>query len=87
MPCGRTVQAAPGGGGQVTYTVGKEEEVTVPAGTFKAIPVTSQVDVGGRLLKNTSWYAPGVGVVKVVMANDGNERVQELKEFTPGKAK
>jgi hypothetical protein len=38
-------------------------------------------------MKSTSWYAPGVGVVKVVSETNGTERVQELKEFTPGKAK
>lgn len=70
-----------------TYTVGKEEEVEVPAGKFKAVPVTFQSDGGGLVINVTRWYAAGVGVVRVVSKTNGTERVQELKEFTPGKAK
>lgn len=71
----------------VTYTVGKEKEVEVPAGKFLAIPVTMETTLGGRAVKSTSWYAAGVGVVKLVSDSNGTERVQELKEFTVGKAK
>lgn len=82
-------QKGPGNGNntRITYTVGKEEEVEVPAGRFKAIPVIMEVSLLGRALKNTTWHAPGVGVVKIVSENNGTERVQELKEFTLGKAK
>ena len=70
-----------------TYTAGKEEEVEVPAGKYKAIPVVSERTVGNNIIKTTTWYAAGVGVVKVVTENNGTQRVQELKEFTHGKAK
>lgn len=65
---------------------GEEEEVTVPAGKYKAIPVTWTVTTAfGELLPNpkvyTSWYAQRVGLVK--MKYDTGERV--LKSFTPGK--
>ena len=73
--------------GTATLTVGKEEEVEVPAGKFKAIPVTTESDLGGAAVKGTVWYAAGVGVVKTATAFGGTDRVQELKEFTPGKAK
>jgi hypothetical protein len=66
-----------------THTVGKEEEVEVPAGKFKAIPVTQQ-EQGRRRGKVTQWYAPGVGVVKSE-SDSGATRV--LKEFTPAKVK
>jgi hypothetical protein len=71
-----------------TYTVGQEEEVTVPAGKFKAIPVTDRTERLGLVVRNTSWYAPGVGVVKLVAEVDGRDVwVTELKEFTVGKGK
>jgi hypothetical protein len=73
--------------GKATYTVGKEESVEVPAGKFKAIPVTAESTIGGRVAKVTTWYAAGMGVVKTVTEVNGTERVQELKEFTVGKAK
>jgi hypothetical protein len=68
-------------GDKVTYayTVGKQEEVEVPAGKYKAIAVEVVIEqLGGETKKVTSWYAAGIGLIKV-------ER-NELKEFTPGKA-
>lgn len=76
-----------GGPAKITYTVGKEEEVEVPAGKFKAIPITEESGNGRNAQSGITWYAPGVGVVKVVSKTNGTERVSELKEFTPGKAK
>jgi hypothetical protein len=73
---------------KLTYTVGKEEEVTVPAGKYKAIAVTCETMVNRQAESRiTSWYAAGVGVVKTVFEIHGKEWVHELKEFTPGKAK
>lgn len=67
------------------YTLGKREEVTVAAGKFNAVRVESETTVNGSVSKLTSWYAPGVGLVKTE-SGVGNQRVaQELKEFTPGK--
>ncbi len=67
------------------FTMGAEEEITVPAGTFRAIPVTEEVySKGKRRCKITNWYAPGVGKVKVE-DEDPSSFTQILKEFTPGK--
>ncbi|MEO2089662.1 MAG: hypothetical protein ABGY75_09225 [Gemmataceae bacterium] len=63
------------------HTVGKPEEVTVPAGKFQAVPVVIRHDIGGTKYTSTFWYADGVGMVKMAMSN----HVTELKEFTPGK--
>lgn len=71
----------------VSFTVGTEEEVTVPAGKYKAITVTREAKSTGSSLKETSWYAPGIGLVKQVTEVDGHSWLRELKEFTPGKAK
>jgi len=67
------------------HTVGKEEEVEVPAGKFKAIVVTAEYELDGIAYKSTAWYAVGIGVVKSVSVSNRTERMQELKEFTPGK--
>jgi hypothetical protein len=78
-------------GDRDTYKVGKEEEVEVPAGKFKAIPVESERAVkgpGGRAvtMKTTTWYAPDVGEVKRVGKNLFNQEVTTvLKSITPGK--
>jgi hypothetical protein len=71
---------------KVTLTTGKEEEVEVPAGKFKAVPVTSESDLGGgRPVKSIAWYAPEVGLVKSVTSVNGIDTTYVLKSFTPGK--
>ena len=67
------------GRGKTEFTVGKEVEVKVPAGTYAAIPVACVDEHGTRM---TTWYAQGVGPVKMEL--DG-QVVMELKAFTPGK--
>ena len=69
-----------------------EETVTVPAGTFKAVKVEStsvmnmSMDLGGKsrnmpsnTIKSTSWYGPGVGLVKSVISNITTELVSWKK--------
>jgi RNA polymerase sigma factor (sigma-70 family) len=67
-----------------TYTVGKVEEVKVPAGTFKAIRVEERADPILRI-PVTRWYAPGVGLVKAITSTGMLEQTQVLKSYTPGK--
>ncbi|MBX9623738.1 MAG: hypothetical protein K2X82_07975 [Gemmataceae bacterium] len=67
-------------------TVGETEEVSVPAGTFRATRVVFEATAAnGRDLGTpevyTYWYAPGVGLVRLDFA--GGQRV--LKSFTPGR--
>jgi hypothetical protein len=62
-----------------------EEEVVVPAGKYKALRVEMTYMSGGEEVKTTSWYAPGIGMVKAVLQFGTSESVQELKSFTPGK--
>jgi hypothetical protein len=69
--------------GTEEVSVGKAEEITTPAGTFTATPVTRKS--GGATLE-TYWYADGVGLVRVT--RDGMKHPYlELKAFTPGKGK
>ncbi|QDV46841.1 hypothetical protein Enr13x_67500 [Stieleria neptunia] len=76
-----------------SFTIGKEELVSVPAGQYLAIPVVAEYTFQrqGRTLttsKSKLWYAAGVGVVKSVYYRDGtDDLVSELKEFVLGKAK
>jgi hypothetical protein len=76
-------QGVIGSGGEMV--AGEEEEVTVPAGTYKAIPVVYTVtEVDGKPIPKptvyTYWYTAGVGLVK--LKYEGVEKV--LKAFTPG---
>jgi hypothetical protein len=77
----------PGGGTAVrtTYTARGEEDVEVPAGKFRAIRIDSQLEIKSRVLTSSHWYAPGVGLVKMVSTSGGVDRTQALKSFTPGK--
>jgi hypothetical protein len=68
-------------------SIGAEEMVTVPAGTFRAVPVTWEVRTwDGEPLEHpetyTYWYAAGVGVVQF----RGGSILRQLKAFTPGPA-
>jgi hypothetical protein len=65
-----------------TATVGEAEEVTVPAGTYTAVPVTVTFGKPAQRRAYTNWIVPGVGMVKQVA---GGRVTQELKSYTPGK--
>ncbi|HVK17088.1 MAG TPA: hypothetical protein VM533_09065 [Fimbriiglobus sp.] len=66
-----------------TYTVGAVEEVEVPAGKFKAIPVTRHWSMLNTPVQTTDWYAPGVGLVKRVLRGGDREVTQlVLKSVT-----
>jgi hypothetical protein len=67
------------------YTTGKQEDVEVPAGKFKAVRVELEETLGGATRKSTFWYAPGVGMVKTVTRHEQGDLVQQLKSFTPAR--
>lgn len=70
---------------RATLRVG-EEDVTVPAGRFKAITVsTEDGTVNDTPLRFTTWYAEGVGMVKQVIHLNGSEVRLELTKYTPGR--
>ena len=76
-------------GAKATFTVGKEEEIEVPAGKFKAIRIDAELkyDIGNgpTTIKTSRWYAPKVGLIKMVTNPGATESVMVLKSFTPGK--
>lgn len=62
------------------------EEVTVPAGTFKAIRVDVTRLLAGKQFIVSQWYAPDIGPVKTSFQyGDALPNVISLKKFTPGK--
>jgi hypothetical protein len=69
----------------VEVEVGKEEEITVPAGKYKA--VSSKVDgtMGGIQIVSTYWFAEGVGIVKQVIDIQGQKVLMELEKHEKGK--
>jgi hypothetical protein len=70
---------------RVSRTVRGVEKVEVPAGTFEAVVVDSEVTYGdGSTARATSWYAPGVGRVKQSYGGPV-ARTEVMKSFTPGK--
>lgn len=70
---------------QGTYKVGKEEDITVPAGTYKAFPVvTDDLDVAGIKVAETRYYAKDVGMIKQEIKIGGQTTIAELVKFEPG---
>ncbi|MDY3551082.1 hypothetical protein R5W24_000156 [Gemmata sp. JC717] len=75
-------------GPSTVYTAGKEEKVDVPAGKFMAIPIEGKITAqngNGRIAIRTSWYAPNVGIVKMVYKVGDGVETRTLKSFKPGK--
>jgi hypothetical protein len=71
--------------GGSTTTIGKEEEIEVPAGKYKAVVVVNEMERDGSKVKTTAWFAVGVGMVKSVTTVNDIETTHVLKSFTPGK--
>jgi hypothetical protein len=61
------------------------EEVTVPAGTYKAFRVEIETSAAGLRSTTTFWFAPDVGVVKQATENAGKMLTAELEKFEEGK--
>ena len=61
------------------------EEIEVPAGKFTALRVDSEFTDGGKTLRITNWFAPGIGPIKTTMKGPDVDVVVVLKSFAPGK--
>jgi hypothetical protein len=59
------------------------EEVTVPAGKYKAVRVDVEIAVGGINANLTYWFAPDVGIVK--QTNNGTKVSFELEKYEAAK--
>ncbi len=79
---GEGVTAGPPLGQKVMYlgTFEGEEEVTVPAGTFKCWRIKFKADSGSTFhLRETRWLCPGVGIVKISHDSGFNSCVIRLE--------
>jgi hypothetical protein len=63
-------------------TVVGPESVTTPAGRFRAMKVTSKVTEGDAAVTRTTWYAPGVGLVKTLTETPALKYGSELKDYS-----
>lgn len=63
-------------------TVGDFEKVTVPAGTYTALPHTQKYGLLTNPQVWTAWYAPSIGRVKFI---NYERQVHVLLKYTPGK--
>jgi hypothetical protein len=73
-------------------TVVGEEEVTVAAGTFKALKVRNvttaragRATSEGRSLESFIWFAPGVGIVKVATGENTDLELLKVERPVPEK--
>jgi hypothetical protein len=58
------------------------ENVTVPAGKFRAIKVVSEVSGGSSPITRTNWYADGVGLVKSTTQGGPIKYGSELTDYS-----
>jgi hypothetical protein len=58
------------------------ENVTVPAGKFRAMKVVSEVSGGSAPMTKTSWYAEGVGLVKTTTEGGQSKYGSELTDYS-----
>jgi hypothetical protein len=70
----------------VKVKAGESEDVTVPAGKYKAIKADMDRTVAGMQASATTWFAPDVGVIKQTMAAGGSTATLELEKFEAGKS-
>jgi hypothetical protein len=67
-----------------SFEVG-EQEITVPAGTYKAFRVASQdLEINSLKPSITTFFAKGVGMVKQIIEVDDVKVEIELEKFEPG---
>lgn len=59
-------------------------QVKVPAGTFTCVVVETVTTQSGGELKQTSYYAPGVGLVKYVSRSQAGSWLSQLKSWSEG---
>lgn len=64
--------------------VAAAEEVTVPAGTFRAVHVKIVSEYGGISHERELWFAPGTGVVRDERRRGAQHEIRVLKEYRAG---
>jgi hypothetical protein len=70
---------------KLSFKSGKEEEISVAAGKYKAVSVNVDSEVNGVKIKSTAWHAPDVGLVKQFTEFGGKNLTMELIKFEAAK--
>jgi hypothetical protein len=65
----------------------KEEDVTVPAGTYKGATVVESKDFKIANMESSikCWYVKDIGIVKLEFKLGGQDATLELEKYEPGK--
>jgi uncharacterized protein YdaL len=61
------------------------KEIQVPAGKYKAVVVTNDLEVGNQRVSTTYYFASGVGMIKQIAKIQGMEMGFELEKYEEGK--
>ena len=61
------------------------QQVSVPAGIFDAVLVTTEAKTAEGKIVNKQWFAPGIGPVKQEVKMSGVSITAELKRYDPGR--
>lgn len=65
---------------KATMKTEAEEEVTVPAGKYKGVIVSMDMEFMGQKMSAKSWFAPKVGIVKQTFDFGGISGTSELEK-------
>ena len=58
------------------------ERIETPAGRFDALKVVTALEQGGVRAMKTSWYAPGVGLVRQATDTSGMTSTTDLIDYS-----
>jgi hypothetical protein len=70
---------------KMSFKSGRHEELTLTAVKYQAISVECEINMDGARLKNTSWYAPDVGLVRDTRDLGNKTITMDLVTFEAGK--
>ena len=70
---------------KMSFKSGRHEELTASVAKYQAISVECEINADGAQLKNTSWYAPDVGMVKDTRAFGDKTITMDLVTFETDK--
>jgi len=58
------------------------ERIETPAGRFDAVKVVTRIEQGGARATKTSWYAPGIGLVRQATDSSGVASTTDLIDYS-----
>ncbi len=58
------------------------EKIETPAGRFSAVKVVTRIEQGGARATKTSWFAPGIGLVRQATDSGGITSTTDLIDYS-----